>query len=380
MSQNIEPPKSFFDVSEDDTFPDETNHVENVKPNEEVVKVVEKPKKKKFSMSKFKTKKQNVNTEPEDIVTNETLDELVYTSREPRKSMYLPSKTIPTILAKYKKNQNYELTMSQNVKSDKERVRMRKLQEKSDAENTMSLFGDAAVEPVIEDEEEEVDSEAVNSAIDIMNSGDVYSKKDKNTLKTAIPISTYMNQIHTIFMSINPEERGMIILNMIFGGLISRNKLSGMGGKAGSSQFPKLVTGINLLKMSKSSDSLGKIYTSVINSILSNNLNKYRNSTSANDQVTNIVKFIKTLKDDKVTVFFPNNVTLNDPFPIKDTNVQVASIRGTPTLDNITNFFAPPVKEVDTKKSNKGKFVSDSDANFDVQEQLTRGYQKNKQW
>ena len=127
---------------------------------------------------------------------------------------------------------------------------------------------------------------------------------------------------------------------------------------------------------------------------MSARLNRYRSDASSSDQVTAIIALIRRFVNSKTLVHFPANNSIKEPFPSKDVKGvsepgKVASISGTPTLENLTSFFSKPVAKPEAGKStgstsnrstNRDADDHDNDANIDTEDRLTKGRGRDDRW
>lgn len=387
MSFNIEPPRQIFNMGMQDNINIPQESIINV---DSVVTPKDKPVKKKFSgfsLSSFKSKVEFVplNFEEQslkDVVNNknqENRNDLIFSHGLSKKRPYNQNVKIPSLLNTSRKAFNYsDILLSSNQRKQRE------LEEKVAKEDVMDMFGDVSMKS--ENDESESNSQ-INSAIaETLNklmSYDIVLKKEKNSSPNVVLPVIFFSELYHIFKYLNPEERGKIIIHSIFGGLITRSKLTGTGGKSGISKFADLISTLSKLKIGASNTSEGKIYLQVKELILSSKLNKYRAESSASDQITNITSLIRKLVEGKFTVYFPTTITVSDPFQLKDTSGKILpnktiSLSGCPVILNLNNFFEKP-KELEVNKiqsSKKKIYDEDDDGTADAEDRMTGSFGK----
>lgn len=300
-------------------------------------------------------------------------DRLTYTENRPVKVpyAYVGLRTL-RFDDSTKKPINYGDLMRRNVETLDTRRREREIEDRNAIQAVTDLFGG----PAASDEEEVSDliSGRINSIFEILTSNTVYGKKEKVVAKGTISPETMFENLYNIFNYINAEERGRLIIHIVFGCLISRNKLLGAGGKSASGKFKDLITSLNKLTTGSSQSSDGRIYNRIIETITSPTFDKYRLDMSASDQVTNVVNFINRLVISKLPVLFPLGITFSDPVAVyvqappplnKVLDVKTVTITSKPTLENLNVFFSigVAVKKVETKVVAKKK--KDDDDYYD---------------
>ena len=386
MDSNFEPPTGIFSISSNidqstlqsgdgianitgsrprrimfqDSPSESKDSQDDAKSAESVIEPSKKKSNSKFSFSTFTkgSSKKKVTTSVESTsqdssaaerVTNQD-DELVFSPFVFIKSSYIYGEGKAVISESYKKledwNQvtsvkNKELEAIEKQKAEKE------LSEKIATDDVLDMFGvseapDVVVEPVALEDEKVLSS--ISDSLNKIKDVEVVSEREKNTPPSSITVDIFFDKLTNLFRHLNAEERGRIILQCIFGGLISRAKLIGNGGKSAVSKFKDLIDMINKLSSGSSSGPTGNLFTQLSGIIKSPKLNKYRIETSAAKQVTNLVGFIRKLSLEKTVVFFPNILTIVEPFPLAGTPPLNVSLSGAPTIDNLNNFFVQ-VKE-----------------------------------
>ena len=273
----------------------------------------------------------------------------------------------------YISSQNFLFTstpMRPAIFSDNAKFRQRQLEERVAKQDVMDLFsnGERKVEDTHESEEEKINT-AISDSLTKLISCEVIMKKDRTSSARSVLPDVFFTYLYDMFQYLNSEERGKIIVHVIFGGLITRSKLTGVGAKSGVSKFADLISNINKLVHGPSNSTESKLYTQIKDAILSSNLNKYRSDCSASDQVNNVTTLIRKLAAAKITIHFPSTITVSDPFPLKDSSGKVLptktiSISGTPVILNLNTFFEKP-GETQTAKpsSSKKKVFDDEDEN-----------------
>ena len=422
MDQTFEPPSVFFNIPRaalDDNQSQEQNRGTNIQKSKpritfadepvdsvettnslnvttDTEKTVKKKKTSKFSLASFTVAADDdivapiVNQTPAanmevtvNLASNE--DELIYANSLGIKSPYPSGDYIPVISEKYKKRIDYGELIGRNTKTvdTQSRQKQREIEERVARDDVMDMFSSERREVVPEpvDEAERM-NDLISAALKNLTSQEVYAKRDKSTPSSAILPETYIGYLYNAMIYLNAEERGIIILTCIFGGLITRQKLSGAGAKSGISKFPSLVSAMDSLINGGSNGQTGKLYTQIRASILSDKLNRFRSDVSASDQVELVTSLVQKLIGSKTPVHFPANISIQEPFPGRDANnkptvPKTISLSGTPTILNLNNFFVKVVAKAPSapsqKKSSGANYEDDNDANYEAEDRMTAG-------
>lgn len=122
-----------------------------------------------------------------------------------------------------------------------------------------------------------------------------------------------LENIYEIMKLMNPIERGKILVNMIFGDLISKDKLPPSKSSI-ENYIKKLVDETSKLTINNSG-SLSKLYEDLDKVIKSDKLNAYRTNESYVNKFKNLTNLITKLKTDELPIYFPfetyNGITIN---------------------------------------------------------------------
>uniref|UniRef100_A0A6C0BCA3 Uncharacterized protein n=1 Tax=viral metagenome TaxID=1070528 RepID=A0A6C0BCA3_9ZZZZ len=384
MSQVFELPKDRFNMLNDDESNKTPNLQKGVKfvsnaveklgnDNKEVVTSEVTTKSKKPSMSSFlkksvKTSEQVVdNSNKVDKSKGQSSDILVYSELVTTKVSYDYSEYKPKISSKNKKN----LDWSNAIQTEKQK--MRELDERVAKNDVMDLFGSSQKETVPDiDNDPSLIVSKFNEILAQMTKGDVVSKKSSKDPENVVLISSFLECLSRAILYLNAEEKGRIILNCIFGGLISPAKLSTVSSTKISGSLGQLSVALNSLVSGGVSSSTDKLFTSLNDAILSPKLNRYRIETTGKEQIENFTSFIRQLSATKTIIYFPTNLTITDPFP-KEKIPKKASINNTPSLEDLKSFFIDEkpkgVKKIVTK-SKKYDDDDDDDGNADIEDRM----------
>lgn len=351
MLSNIDAPDGFFSNDPDGviTTPPTTNLPVPVIPSYTSIPLVKPTGTSKFSFSKFGSSKFTKQT-VQPLNTQTSMVPMVESSIQSSGSfvVYKGSK----IPYSYNKERNPILSKNLNVTSDFNsllqqresnkdvKLSEREIEERQAMSSVMDMFGDAT--SVLE--ESTLDEARKNSMVDKANeylgklSRNVFIAKPDKSIKNGILPEIVFGSISELFEYMNPEERGRMIINIIFGGLISRSKLSGFAGKSASKEFPKIISAIDKLKHGGISGEPGHIYNKTLEHIIQNG-NRYRMDLTAADQVINVANFIDKIARRGLPVYFPSNMLFSDPIIIKDTPTKSLPLNGKPTLEHLNVFF-----------------------------------------
>jgi hypothetical protein len=286
---------------------------------------------------------------------------------------------------------SFLLTKEEKDKRDKEnKIKQENLDRRRNDiiafNDTMDFFGNTDKQK-FEDDPEELDNitTELDIALSILENNVVVNKTTKSIQtivdiieengkqvqrKGEISVIVFFDNLLKIFNYINSEERGKLLINLIFGGLISTFKLSGSGYKPASEKFDDLISAINNLTTGGKNPEQGAIYTKIFNLIIySDNLTRYRLETMAGEQVKNIIDLIKKLSLRKYPVYFPLDYVFKDPINYNNsttksdsTKKKSALLNGIPDKKNLVNFFLEKVVKVKKEKKNK---YDDNDDDYD---------------
>lgn len=400
MESFLEPPRQMFDMSNSSRVrvafeePAETNestqnNKEEAKEEKEEKDVKKKKKFSGFSLSSFKTNASTVSTvstvsttennqkvekvENDQNMGGEDDDILVFSYPLSKKLQYQTSNSNLVFTQTPRRAINFT-----DISAAEARQRQRQIEERVAIDDVMDMFGNGERQPNESLENDRISS-AISDALTKLVSCEVVMKKDKTSSSKSVLPEVFFSYLYDMFQYLNPEERAKIIIHAIFGGLITRVKLTGAGGKSGISKFAELITTIGKLENGASNSNESKLYTQVKAAMLSTNLNKYRSDSSAGDQVTNVTTLIRKIATAKLPVHFPSTITVSDPFQMKDSSgkispVKTISLSGAPVLLNLNTFFEKPVEQKVVKAvvSKKKKYDDDDDdENADTEDRMT---------
>lgn len=267
------------------------------------------------------------------------------------------SNTILKLDENLRKVQNWnDIMFSNNSKNEEKKILQRQIEENNAIEQTIDLFGSSS--SVSNNNSNLSINKKIDDIITRMNSYEVVNKKEKN-MNGMILAPDFFQMLFEVFDFINPEERGKLLITIIFGGLMSKAKLSGIGGKSASNKFKDLTVSLNKLVKGGQNSATDRVYTKVTEIIRSQKLNKYRSDTTALDQVTNVMNLVNRLIDSKKSIYFPINYIHSDISSSK-----TVTLVGVPVIENLNDFFSVEQKVVSkAKKGNKDE--DDYDDRYD---------------
>lgn len=297
------------------------------------------------------------------IISDSILDHVIFVGR---KVVYGNNKK-PRLDESTRKIVNWgDLMATHESKSEEQQERDRKREEAREAElkdaqsQTMDLFVGMDTDYIVEEPVTDLLAIKISDLIKGMDQYDVVGKKDKTIGNTTLA-SDFFRMLYDSFEYLNPEERGKLLITIIFGGLISRSKLSGIGGKSVVTKFKDIASNLSKLTKGGQNSNVDRVYTRISEIICSQKLNRYRADVTAMDQVTNVINLINKLVTTKKTVYFPTNFLFSDPVSVSTTvngkvtiTVKSVALTGVPIVENLNDFFAenkPVVKKTTGKKS-----------------------------
>lgn len=243
-----------------------------------------------------------------------------------------------------------------NDKQNKEQKRIEE-QQKNDLikskeqskTDVMDFFNDTETISIVVEEKKSVLTEKIANVIDTLSGAEILGKKDKSQPLNAMLPDQFFDLLYNSFQFMNPEERGKLLVTIIFGGLITRPKMTGIGGKKAFVKFDDLLKNLNKLPTGGMNSSVGRVYTTMTEIIVSARLNRYRSELTAAEHIVNVTSLVNRLVQSKQDVYFPSNYLFSDPvFTGIDpgTNLKSVPISGVPTLDNFTDFFSTTTQQV----------------------------------
>lgn len=301
----------------------------------------------KFSFSKFGSSKftKNIKTEESKTVLDqkssvvEAVDE--YKIYKGTKVKYVYDRTVKPRLDK---NTNITADFSillQQLEANKYTKKSEaEIENKNAINDTMDMFTgmDGAFQESFVDEANK--NEMLIKADEYISklSRNMFLGKPDKVIKAGILPPALFECIYELFKYMNPEERGKMLINIIFGGLISKAKLSGPAGKSAPKEFPKIVDAISKLTQGGTNHDIGSIYNRTLEYIITNG-GKYRSDLAASEQITNVANLINKIVKKGLIVYFPSNLLFFDPIVIKDVPTKSVPLSGIPTLENMNEFF-----------------------------------------
>lgn len=356
LHSNIEAPDGFFGNDDNNIVlvPPIPHIVVPVVTPVSIVNMTKPPGTSKFSFSKFgssKTVKPIIKSQGNiDLVVN--LDNLKIENvvEYPIYNGFKIAYSYDTLKnPRLEKNKNVAADFSQllqqrEANKDK-KVNNAEFEKKEGINSTMNLFSNSADiirEEILEENKKDKMLEKADDALSKLQRNHFVAKPDNGIKNYLLPTSLF-EELYILFTYMNPEERGMMLINMIFGGLISRNKMDGFGGKAGTKEFPSLLTAIGKLKIGGANPENGRIYTKTLEYIINNGL-KYRADAGSKEQVSNMTSFIDKLARRELAVYFPSNLLFSDPTVSQKENGRSIENKSVPlsgriTSDNLVEFF-----------------------------------------
>lgn len=382
LHSDIEAPNGFFEDDDDNIIVQPQTPSIRVPITNTVVTPIltKKPVTSKFSFSKFgssriikpivnKEEVTDIDSSISTVTVTEVKTDDVYIGN--KVSYFYDAKAIPNL----EKNKNVTAYFNQLLQLQEanrgKKVNKVDLENNQGIDDTMELFGNMKGiirEDVAENSKNRKMVEEADVSLGKLSRNQFVAKVDSSVKNYLLPSSLF-DEILKLFDYMNPEERGMLIINMIFGGLMSRTKFDGFAGKAGSKEFPGLIAGIDKLKIGGANPETERVYTRTLEYIVTNG-DKYRIDVGSKDQVTNMIKFIKKLSLTEHLVYFPTNLLFTDPIGSgkKGGDQKSVPLSGKPTLDNLAEFFGASKQTTqrsqamidNAKKSDEAKKKSDN--------------------
>jgi hypothetical protein len=269
-----------------------------------------------------------------------------------------------------------DLMLSQGSKTkeqqqkDRKREKELEIERKNATADVMDFFGNVDTEFIVE---EPVNNNLlvgkVADLIDKMGEYEVVGKKDKSTGNATLA-SEFFTMLYDVFEYLNPEERGRLLITIIFGGLISRAKFSGRGAGSASNKFKDIIIALNNITKGGQNSNIDRVYTKISEIICSSKLNKYRSDVTVAEQVNNVLTLVTKLANSKRPIYFPSNLLFSDPVGVIGSKItKSVALIGTPIIENLNDFFANEQKIV--AKSNTVKKNSNGNDEFDQEDNLT---------
>lgn len=190
-------------------------------------------------------------------------------------------------------------------------------------------------------------------SLDVITSNQFVEKKTAGIERGILP-ELLFSSLLVLFKYMNPEERGMILINMSFGGLIAGTKLVGPALKAASSEFPKLAKSFSDFVDGGKNPDVGDIYKKTLDAII-NNGNRYRVDMSAKSQVINVNNFAKSVAAKGYSVHFPSKLLFTNPIKIKDETAKSIALSSVITVENLNEFFGSLKQSTQQDRANGEK-------------------------
>lgn len=317
--ETVSPPTHFFGKLQSQEPP--STPTENIK-------------KSKFKpMKAFKMSSSTSNQKIDSNNENDTLDIFIY---EGRKIDYVYEERLP------------DLDFSQTKHKDSTYIKRKIIEERNAAEQNADLFG-VPVKAVKEIKE----YDSIEDFILSLKTKNISFDKTKNSKKSSsntnsltMNIKDFFDGLFDLFGDFNDEERGKIILTMIFGGLMFKSKFSSL------SKLPDRCTEIveKIKNNGSPNNAESKSYLELKSLILSNKFNDYRTTESSKIQVNNVADFISRVYACKeYKVYIPNNFQVYDPW----SKSLICTIVKNIITKNLSDYFIVQkqvIKKVQSKK------------------------------
>lgn len=369
---NLEAPSSLFGP----TVNSSSRSVEFDMSNSDISSTPQKVGKSKFSLSSFGNKFKK-NTSINFDQSSQKIDEGIESTKrltlkvsEYRKTKtpytYDSNRGLPFLDESKRRRINWNDIISKQKPTEVvSKIERRKIEQKVEQDDVFDLFDSKENIIVQEDSSTDSISKQINKILESLKISEILLQKGGRTNDSKVSIEDFIDIIYNTFEYMSSEERGRILLNIIFGCLISRSKFLGNGGKTGSSGFKDIITSLSKIKRGGSSELGSKIYNSVLELIISDKLSSYRSNLTAANQVQTVVTLLNKINKSEMEVYFPSNISFSDPVPVfviekgkQVLNIKSIPLVGTPTLENLQNFFITQVTKPQTQKgknNNKNK-------------------------
>lgn len=378
MYHNLKKPDDFFGGNQDETNSDEKNESGVVPPetnSQEEQKEIA-PEQNSFVVIKTRKARRTKIIEQE----QEQEDFLSFVKQDFVKSPYIPrenftfsfdfstkrSKNIGNIMEGIRANKNVLSQTELERKAKKEREAIIKEDEIREYAGDLGL--DKVNSKIIDGEKtERENNKKIDGFLLVLSSVVATNKKNNKTLGS-ISSELFFQNVCSLVEYMNDEERGRFLILCIFGTLISRAKFLGAGSKPGFDKFPLLCDRLSLLVKGRSFSFSNKAYIELSNKCVSGNLNSYRSETSTGIQVDNVIALINRMIEKKYPVFFPPYLIYQDPIEVYKTvdgakilDTKTVSLQGTPTNQNLLDFFRQPQVKPTGKSKQKSNSLFDGD-------------------
>lgn len=189
-----------------------------------------------------------------------------------------------------------------------------------------------------------------------------------NTLKLAGKVSFYnirefLNNVNEIYKELNAEERGRLLVLIIFGGLISRDKVSKTTSIINNVN-QRLLSLYNIIKDIKkgfSNKTISPEFTIISDLLKGSKFNDYKSKCQIYEQIDLVIEFVNRISI--YEIFIPTDVTII-------VGSERIIINGEITYDILTRYFNPNTgisekpKEIKSTKS-KGKIHHEKITDYD---------------
>lgn len=189
-----------------------------------------------------------------------------------------------------------------------------------------------------------------------MSNFSVVSRNTKTKPNGSVTIDDFITSIETLWPHFSDEERGLLMITIIFGGLIARSKFTGPAAKNAIKNLSTVSDALNKVKDGIPNSQHTSVYEILRNLIISNKLSPYRQDTSIADQIAITSRFIERAKNRET--YFPHTFTYCDT--VGQTQKSI-TLQDKPTLDEIRNFFT----ETQSIKTNTNTNRRNDDDDYD---------------
>lgn len=390
---NLEAPAGLFGTTTSSNTYNNTEQIGSRDVSEDSTSKTSKSIGSKFSLNSFGSKfKKNasisfdssISKKNEERETNKTTSLKVSEYRKVKiPYTYDINRGVPFLDESKKRRINWnDIINRQKTSESVIQAEQREIEKKVAEEDVLDFFGSGEKVVVEIKDESNTFSSKINDVISSLDITEVITEKGKSSSGNKVSIEGLFDILYRTFEYMSSEERGRVILNIIFGCLISRSKFLGTGGRIGSSGFKDIISSLSKLKRGGSGEVGSKIYIAVLDLLSSNKLSSYRSNITAANQVQNVASFINRIAKSNLEIYFPSNISFTDPVSVYVTesgkqvlNTKSIPLVGTPTLENLNNFFSS--QTVQSKpKSQKKKINGDFEDDYLDQEDnmLNKGY------
>lgn len=361
--------KIAFPVEEEQ--PKLVTHIEEEQEKEQPTTVTHIEESPSLNLISIKKKKKSVSTikfESELIKEEDIFSENIPIYRSDKEIYKRDGEYIPFFDPKFLRNR-----VGGKVTKEKTKEQIR--EEKSHLADTFDLFNNSAASVIRKEIEEEEHQDIMDESIKLLNElvNDertryvVYDNKAKSLPLGAVSFSRYKEDIIKYYSFATPSERGMMIILMCFGGLISKSKFNGPIVKTAKLYLEILAGLLTNFQPGEEGKLDSTLYENAKKMISSELINgPYKTELSLLKQIENLSNLIRTLikmKDSKT------GQPLGVKFPVGYSHSHSGGsivINGIPSYQDFINFYT---NETVVKKENTKTKISTMKRDYDDEDE-----------